>query len=64
MQTKVELKERDHGGIVEITLPNGSMFRITFEDKENLIRVQTIDGSMSIMPSVSNEIRVITNPNT
>ena len=64
MQTKVELKERESGGKVEITLPNGCLFRITFWDKETLIHVQTVDGSMSIMPSVSNEIRVITNPNT
>jgi hypothetical protein len=60
MKSKIEFKEREAGGKVEITLSDGKMYRITFEDKENVIRVQTIDGGMIILPSVSNEIRIST----
>jgi F0F1-type ATP synthase epsilon subunit len=64
MKTLFEFKERESGGKVEIFLPNGYCFRITFEDALDFIRVQTVDGSMSILPSVSNEIKILTNPNT
>ena len=64
MKTTFEFKERASGGKVEIMLPNGCFFRITFEDALDYIRVQTVDGSMSIIPSVSNEIKILTNPNT
>lgn len=60
LQTKVEIKKRQSGGIVEIVLPDGQYFRITFEDKEPFIKVQTIEGGMMILPSVSNEIRIQT----
>jgi hypothetical protein len=60
MKTKIEFKEREFGGKVEIILPDGNMYRITFEDKEKIIRIQTIDGRMIILPSVSNEIRIST----
>lgn len=64
MLAKVQTADREHGGKVEITLPNGFMFRISFQDNEDFIRVQTVDGSMSILPSVSNEVRILTNPNS
>lgn len=62
MQTKVEIKERDKGGIVEITTPiNGNVYSISFEDHSVCIKVQTVIGSMSIHPSVSNEVKIFTN---
>lgn len=61
MTTKAEIHERDHGGKVEIQLPNGCFYRISWQDNKDEIKVQTVDGSMSIHPSVSNEITITTN---
>ena len=64
MKSEYYFKGRENGGIVEITLPDGEYFRITFSDNENHIKVQTISGSMCIYPSVSNEVKIIANKNT
>jgi hypothetical protein len=63
MLSKCEVTQRTSGGKVEITLPDGNMYRISFDDKENLIRVNTVDGGMIIRPYVSNEIRISTDTN-
>lgn len=60
MTSKIKINEREIGANIEITLPNGNLYRITFNDKENLIRVTTVDGGLLIRPSVSNEIRIST----
>lgn len=58
METNLTVMQRTNGGIVEITFPDGSLFRITFEDEKREITVQSIDGAMAIMPRVSNEVRI------
>lgn len=63
MITKFDFKEREAGGRLEITLPDGNMYRITFNDKEKFIKVSTIDGGLIIRPSVSNEVRIGTEDN-
>lgn len=56
---EVLVKQRTNGSIVEITLSNGDLFRISVTDQQNYIEVQSIDGSIVIKPSVSNEIKIM-----
>jgi hypothetical protein len=60
MKADVRITERETGGKVEITMQDGSIFRITFHDKYNFITVNTVEGAMEIRPSVSNEVRIET----
>ena len=46
---------------IRITLTDGNQYMIRANDSESLIEVRTVDGSMVILPSVSNEIKIKTN---
>ena len=60
MTTKVEIQEREQGGNVLITLPNGNLYRITFVDSDDGISINTVDGGMIIQPRVTNQITIKT----
>lgn len=64
MDTKIETKYRKNGAIIEITTAvNNCIYRIECDDNLNSITVSCVDGSMIILPSVSNQIRIKTNIN-
>ena len=61
MKAIAKITEREKGGKVEIILPNRLTYRITWWDDKPELIIQSVDGSMNICPSVSNEIKITTN---
>lgn len=56
---QVEVKQREHGAIIEIVLPNKTICRIESFDNENAIRVQAPFASLLVKPCVTNEVKII-----
>jgi hypothetical protein len=56
-----EIKEYNGNLRIRITLDNGNQYDIETGEGADFIQIRSVDGSMSILPSVSNQIKITTN---
>lgn len=58
MTTTVNVKERESGCKIDITLASGELVTITVHDNKSAIIVNAPDNRLAIIPQVSNEVIV------